>query len=328
MKLRKGTAVLWHGQNAVQIGSDHYHHTVIEGVDDAERAWLLRAALPEGGGRRSGAHPAGPPARHSLIESALRRNRFLDEGPTPPLVVGAVGLTPATIVALGALADGFALECSIEDSGLIDEDFQRFFPSMALGTLRAPSARKLLADRIPLARLHCQSQPHIAIVSGDRMIDPTRTEALTAVDTPHLLVTRGETGYEVGPLVLPGATPCHHCVESARIADDPFRLAHLRHGCGQPLGTLTASAHLAAGLLIARLVRALCTGAFDFADLPAIHIVDPDGGTAVREQARPDSSCACGIGTMPPPGESPTAPGEQPPPPAPGPVPGRRSARP
>ena len=160
------------------------------------------------------------------------------------------------------------------------------------------------------------------------MIDPARTEALTAVDTPHLLVTRGETGYEVGPLVLPGATPCHHCVESARIADDPFRLTHLRHGCGQPLGVLTASAHLAAGLLIARLVRALCTGAFDFADLPAIHVVGPDGGTSVRERARPDPSCACGIGTARPPGQSPTAPGEQPPPPAPGPAPGRRSARP
>ena len=109
MKLRKGTAVLWHGQNAVQIGSDHYHHTVIEGLDDAERAWLLRASLPEGGGKRSRARPAGPPPRRALIESALRRTRFLDEGPTPPLFVGAVGLTPATVVALGSLADGFAL---------------------------------------------------------------------------------------------------------------------------------------------------------------------------------------------------------------------------
>ena len=100
---------------------------------------------------------------------------------------------------------------------------------------------------------------------------------LTAHDTAHLIVTRGEHSYEVGPLVIPGITPCYQCVEHARAAADPFRLTHLRELADWPLGTLPLLAHYAAALRVARLVRDFVSGALTASLCAEVATIDEDG---------------------------------------------------
>lgn len=49
----------------------------------------------------------------------------------------------------------------------------------------------------------------------------TRSRRLVASGTPHLVVTCQERIGRVGPLVVPGTTPCRHCITLARRDRDP-----------------------------------------------------------------------------------------------------------
>ena len=115
-----------------------------------------------------------------------------------------------------------------------------------------------------------------------------------AADTPHLLITRGEHSYEIGPFVIPGSTPCFHCIEHARAEQDPYHLTHLRELAQWPLGPLPQLAHFAAALRIARLLRDFASGALTSHLCAEIATVDEDG-TITVELAICAHECVCGI---------------------------------
>ena len=151
-----------------------------------------------------------------------------------------------------------------------------------------------MAPLIPLPHLHHQGETDCVIVSADRVVDPGVPFELTAHDTAHLIVTRGEHSYQVGPFVIPGITPCYQCVEHARATADPFRLTHLRELADWPLGTLPLLAHYAAALRVARLVRDFVSGALTASLCAEVATIDEDGTISV-ERARPAHECVCGI---------------------------------
>ena len=165
------------------------------------------------------------------------------------------------------------------------------------GTPRARAVRRELSDLICPSQLHYQGATDLAIVSGDRAIDPAIPFDLTVRDIPHLLVVRGEHSYEIGPFVIPGHTPCYQCEERARAENDPFHLTNLRELIRWPLGPLSLLAHFAAAACVAGLVRDFASGALSVEACSRVTTIDEEGHTTV-ERVAPSRECACGIDTL------------------------------
>lgn len=231
MNLARNTAILWRGPGAVQVGGDSSRHVLLDNLHANDQLWLSHQAHSP--------RSAAPTQASPELMAALHRAHLIDEGDRrPTLRVGVLGAVPASILALRSLVDTINLSLAIDVTALVDEDWDRVFGGTFTGTARDRAIRRELAPLIPLPHLHHQGETDCVIVSADRVVDPGVPFELTAHDTAHLIVTRGEHSYEVGPLVIPGITPCYQCVEHARAAADPFRLTHLRELADWPLGTL------------------------------------------------------------------------------------------
>ncbi|MBP2707597.1 ThiF family adenylyltransferase [Microbispora sp. RL4-1S] len=63
--------------------------------------------------------------------------------------------------------------------------------------------------------------PDLVVLAPVEPLDPALVHELTAEGVPHLLVTAFEGRGSVGPLVLPGLTPCLRCLDLARRDRDP-----------------------------------------------------------------------------------------------------------
>lgn len=61
----------------------------------------------------------------------------------------------------------------------------------------------------------------VTVLSPDSVVDPVRRDRLSRAGRTHLPVTILEGGGVVGPLVVPGATPCLGCVEQHHTDRDP-----------------------------------------------------------------------------------------------------------
>ena len=287
MNLARNTAILWHGPGAVQVGGDNSRHVLLDDLHANDQLWLSHQAHSP--------RCAEPAQASPELMAALHRAHLIDEGDRrPTLRVGVLGAVPATVLALRSLVDTLALVLSIDATALVDEDWDRVFGGTFTGTARDRAIRREMTSLIPLPHLHHQGDTDCVIVSADRVVDPGVPFELTAHDTAHLIVTRGEHSYEIGPFVFPGITPCYHCVEHARAAANPFRLTHLRELAAWPLGPLPLLAHYAAALRVARLIRDFASGALTASRCAEIATIDEEGTISV-ERARPAHECVCGI---------------------------------
>ncbi|HEX8519650.1 MAG TPA: TOMM precursor leader peptide-binding protein, partial [Pseudonocardia sp.] len=136
--------------------------------------------------------------------------------------------------------------------------------------------------------------------------DPERVAALRRTRTAHLVAgLRDGTGV-VGPLVLPGRSPCLGCVELHRRARDPgwpLVAAQLlrREGRGDA-GTAAATAALAVAQVLAALDAAAAAprpGAAARAVPPSLGAtleLDLAAGTVRRRRWAAHPDCPCGAG--------------------------------
>ena len=216
MNLMHHTAILWRGPGSVQIGGDRARHVRLDDLHASDQLWLASQARP--------AHASDAPEASPDLLAALAEADLVDHPDCRPLLsVGVLGAVPATVLALRSLVDTLALRLRIDAPTLVDGDWDHVFGGVYTGTTRSRAVRRELASLIPLPDLHAQDTPDVALVSADRALDPGIPFELMAADTPHLLITRGEHSYEIGPFVIPGSTPCccvtsprghspHHCV--------------------------------------------------------------------------------------------------------------------
>ena len=223
MNLMHHTAILWRGPGSVQIGGDRARHVRLDDLHAGDQLWLASQARPVHA-------PDGPEASPDLL-AALTQADLVDHPDRRPLLsVGVLGAAPATLLALRSLVDTLALRLRIDAPALVDGDWDHVFGGVYTGTPRSRAVRRELASLIPLPHLHAQDAPDVALVSADRAQDPGIPFELMAADTPHLLITRGEHSYEIGPFVLPGSTPCFHCIEHERAEQDPYHLVNSLSG--------------------------------------------------------------------------------------------------
>ena len=287
MNLAHNTAVLWRGPGSVQVGGDRARHVLLDNLHASDQLWLSHQAHPA---RERDEVQASPELLAALEEAHLTDGRKA----LPHLALGIVGAVPATLLALHSLVDTLSLSLSIETHSLVDEDWDRVFGGHYTGTPRHRAVRRTLRDLIPLPRLYAQCAPELSIVSADRVVDPGIPFELTAHDTPHLIVTRGEHSYEVGPFVIPGVTPCYQCSQLAHAAQDPFHLTHLRELEAWPLAPLALLAHFAAAQRVGQLVMDFVSGALTEAQCAQVATICDDGSIHI-EDVEPASRCVCGI---------------------------------
>lgn len=287
MNLAHNTAILWRGPGSVQVGGDRARHVLLDNLHASDQLWLSHQAHP--------AHECDEVQASPELLAALEEARLTDgRKALPHLALGIVGAVPATLLALHSLVDTLSLSLSIETHSLVDEDWDRVFGGHYTGTPRHRAVRRTLRDLIPLPRLYAQCAPELSIVSADRVVDPGIPFELTAHDTPHLIVTRGEHSYEVGPFVIPGATPCYQCSQLAHAAQDPFHLTHLRELEAWPLAPLALLAHFAAAQRVGQLVMDFVSGALTEAQCAQVATICDDGSIRI-EDVEPASRCVCGI---------------------------------
>ncbi len=159
---------------------------------------------------------------------------------------------------LRALAPCLTLEPADADATGRDDETGGGGVVMGGGELAIALARVL--DDAGLRRRDARRRPRLAVLVADRVVAPADHRAWLQRDIPHLPVVTGDNAVVVGPLVLPGASACLHCVALHERDADPAwpaiaaQLAVLPAPARHPLRTAAAVA------LAARVVAAAVRG--------------------------------------------------------------------
>lgn len=210
MRLRDGVRVVPRGDGAVHVGASA--GLVIERLSAAERRLLDRLELSRTVSNKEA-------AEHPRLVARLTAARVWEAAPPRDAVVGLDGATEAS-VALGAVlaADG-ATVCVNDERPLAGA-------GPTLGATVAAATRQAGAAQA-IGRL----APGARFLTGSRRVDlwvivseavPRRDDAaaLMASDVPHLYLVTTEHGIDVGPLVIPGESPCGTCAALAATDED------------------------------------------------------------------------------------------------------------
>jgi hypothetical protein len=142
-----------------------------------------------------------------------------------------------------------------DDTPAVAESADVFSSPRAGDTCATAAARELLTSvRGSTVRVGATS-PDAAVVIGVGAPDPVAWLPLTRSDIPHVLVAADEAGIDVGPLVIPGASTCGHCVAVARTAADPaWPLMRLQCGASRRPVVEAQAAELAGSLVAAMIL--------------------------------------------------------------------------
>ncbi len=125
--------------------------------------------------------------------------------------------------------------------------------------------------------------------------DSGRAGSWVSAEVPHLAGVVGEAGVVVGPLVLPGRSPCLRCLDLHRCDRDPDWPMVLAQLHDQPAyePEETAEAGLAAGLAALQVLAHLDGMVKPAAVGATLEVELPDGLIALRRwPAHPDCGCA------------------------------------
>ena len=173
---------------------------------------------------------------------ALRRERQV-------LVVGAGRAAAALAVALATAGVG-AGDVADDDVTRPQDTGVGGLSLVDVGRPRGQAARELLHRTAPsLPRLPLVS-PDLVVLASSRPDVRDRARRLVLDGTPHLLVGARDATGTVGPLVLPGRTPCLRCIELTRSDLDPGwpvlssqlpAAGEGEHGCDGPLALAVAA---------------------------------------------------------------------------------------
>lgn len=139
-----------------------------------------------------------------------------------------------------------------------------------------------------------RATPALVLVAGHHVLPPARYVRWLAADVPHLAVTIGDADAVVGPLVVPGRTPCLRCRDEHRLAAEPWwpavaaQLLRRRdaRGAGDPLLVAEVATRLARAIDARSAGRA--TGLEGRSER-----IDRAGGAISRREQRWHERCSC-----------------------------------
>jgi len=334
-RIRPGTPVLERGDGCVQLGTDPRWAIVLEGLSAAESAWLREAAGRRHRSLQDAArrHRVSD-ARRREIAGLLGSCGYLVE-PSSAAEATSPALGAADVAVLGALRPdgaGYATlrqrarrTVGISGLGRIGSTVALHLATAGVGTLvlgdrrpvqvtdlglaayrqvdvGRPRERALcdvLGERNPRTvaslELAAEVTPDVVVMVEAHAADPQRQERLMGSGIAHLPVAVREADVSVGPLVLPGRTPCVRCCDlHAADVDDAWprlaaqlREAHADVGVPEETTLAALAAATATGQVLAQLdgARPLAAGA-------VIEIALPEALPRVRA-VRPHPGCGC-----------------------------------
>lgn len=261
LKLVRPTTAIWRSAGVLQVGIDP-PTLLLEGVP---------AAVADAVGVL--AHPCTHQELGLLLPHLEQRwlawlvDRLIDAG----MVAAAPAEPDPSLVVLGGGALAEAVATSVADAGL---RVTRFDPA-------GPTALPPRPDEPELVLL----APSAA--EPDRAL----TDTLLREGRPHLVVRIEPDRAVVGPLVLPGQTPCVRCQDLTRVRMDPgwpHLLAQLCRGRVEPQPGLLAWA----GATAAVQVRAWLAGSLPDTCGGALELTAPDYRLSSRTwPAHPGCGC-------------------------------------
>ncbi|GLY27874.1 ThiF family adenylyltransferase [Kineosporia sp. NBRC 101731] len=148
----------------------------------------------------------------------------------------------------------------------------------------------------PAAR---HTEPDLVVLVDHGTADAARADTLMSADVSHLSVVVGEDGVVVGPLVLPGTSPCLRCLDLHRTDRDPAwpALAGQLRAQGETPQE-SASSALAAGLVSLQVLAHL-DGVAEPAAVGATLEVELPDGLVARRPWPVHPGCGCSWTGMP-----------------------------
>lgn len=246
MRWRSGLARTVRGPRALQLGVGT-GAVVLDGLSAGD--WELLALL-ERGPRRSALPGAAtrlglPAARtEQLVAALLAHGAVVPTGTRPPRRAGGprghgrgprpwAGLDGAGAAVVGGGGLGIALAVALAAAGaggsaLVDDGTVRVEDVLPGGAQHADVGRRrahVAAEAVhrvdPDVRTACPTAPDLVVMVNDQVADALAGMPLVQQGTVHLPVVRRPDEVVVGPLVVPGAGPCLHCLDLHRRDVDP-----------------------------------------------------------------------------------------------------------
>lgn len=200
-RLRRPLALTWRAHGVLQLGLDP-PGLVLDGVPPGTDQAVAALAEPRSVAELGYLMPGVPPEWLGwLVEQLDAAGLLLDDHPQP----ASLGL-----VGSGRLAETIA--ATLRQAGL---------PEPVLIAHRADRTDPSGREPVHWSRLGTR-WPALTVVATDTQ-EPDRalTDALLAARRTHLVVRLEADRAVVGPLVLPGATPCTRCQDLLRCRYDP-----------------------------------------------------------------------------------------------------------
>lgn len=302
------------GPNSRQIGLDPQTAVLVEDLVPALAAMLDEIGTGElDDGRGVGTEPllaravargAPRPAAERLLVELIRSGGLVDAAAEAlqarsataatvlvdgdgPLAIGVVIGLAAAGVTVCHRARGTVRAADL-GTGLLDAD---------VGRPRSDAATDAVRRLVPDARTGAPTaRPDLVVLCDAAIPDPVRVDALLADRVRHLPVRLSDGLGVVGPLVLPGRTPCLRCVElhhGDRDPSWPLLAAQLANRIGRADSACTLAT---AALATAQVLRALGTDGGAPPTVAAVLELDPSTGTLVRRVTAPHAGCGCVTG--------------------------------
>ncbi len=252
---------LWRDPQTLQLGRGGATAVVLAGLEESDRRLLalLDGTRDRGQVEQDAAAQGCPPHRSRelmallggagvLVDAAARwparlpvdeRDRLAPDVASLHLLHRGEGLSvlerrdAASVLVLGAGRVGAPLAGLLAAAGVGSVDLQDDGPARrgdaAVGGLlphdagrrRSEAARERLAAVAPTTRSGPVPRPDLVVVAPVGARDDVDVRLLQRQGLTHLLAEVRDTVGVVGPLVVPGASPCLRCLDLARTDADP-----------------------------------------------------------------------------------------------------------
>lgn len=285
MRLRRGTRVLDRGDGSLHIGTAP--GVILRAVSPDERAFLERLET-------TASITAVQQERRPALVKALVDAALIEPTPAPPRTVGITDAGPLGLGIGAALAaDGWSVR--LTDAGPVAAAPRFTYGPHTIASSRDVAGSASIRAAYPRANVYVGDGPAdvwVLVSHGAPCLE--RAVPLMAQDIPHVFVVAHEHGARVGPLVVPGSSPCGWCWGMSRTeADAAWPLLSLQltaPGSPLPLAASSAAA-TAAGLAASALSAWRSERATPW--LGSTWLVRPDEPPLLEELA-PAAGCGCG----------------------------------
>ncbi len=225
--------------------------------------------------------------RHGLLKTARPR---IEYGDSLVRVHGVDAITCGLAIGL-ALAGVPALSICDRRPPRLASPANRMLPGLS----NAAALTRFIRDTEPLIRIARPDElASLEVLRAHGASDIGVSRGLTSRDIPHLDIVTDEDGVNVGPLIVPGLTPCETCLGIAHTERDPWwprlalQLGDPRRDAG--VRVPPEAALLAAGIAL-REVLALLRGAEPSSRRWRIPF---EGMTIESEYCATHPACGCG----------------------------------